>query len=334
MVRKKTPEELKREAEGDAYIRAREKAASRLSQNGNISVKAARKQAAANLNPELQQTQAKAAAGEQVTVEEARAGREAQQTQLQQTGAFEQYQPKEISLQPTEQPEGLLGPTLGALSQIPTRSLAINYFREKGRLLEKKGDFRTPIEGAEAFPVTSETYDDMTIRELTLQDIRRENYDRGISKGEAFGSIVEAIPVVGSLARKYANGLIQTPSGNADNVIGEIRSERERAATSSEKVRSGLISPENGLEQARQMEENIAALEGRLKLLINTSPILRANTDEINKIQEEILRTKERVAQFKLASSFALTAEMSGTGRTVPTDEQLFYEYLELSKNK
>ena len=91
-------------------------------------------------------------------------------------------------------------------------------------------------------------------------------------------------------------------------------------------MRNGLEDPEYGLTRAREMEEQVAKLEGRMKLLINTSAILRANTDEVNEIQERILEAKEKIARYRTASSFGLTAQMTGTGRVIPTDEQMFME--------
>lgn len=260
-----------------------------------------------------------------VSVAGAKQQQETQAKQLETAGAFEEVKTQEVPLFPE---------TTGALSDVPILSSSIGALSATkpispilnailGEDLIK--DFSQTAE--EAFPMTDET-----IREKALIEIKRKSYKKGISNAEKFGTFVESVPIVGSLARKWAAGLIETPSSNADEVIGEIRSERERAATSAEKVRNGLMDPNYGLENARMMEENISELEGRLKLLINTSPILRANRDEVNKIQEEILRSRERVNQFRQASSFALTAQITGTGRVIPTDEQIYFELKELNK--
>jgi hypothetical protein len=234
--------------------------------------------------------------------------------ELEAAGAFEEVTPGEVSLQPERVP-GEQVPILGVGAQAAIQGILSNAFI-KGWLPN--------LEGEEGFPITRET-----LREAALTEIRREQYNKGISAGESFGAIIEAIPIAGGLISKYASGLTQTPSSNARDIVSEISSERERAATSTEKVRSGQMDASYALGEARNMEENIAALEGRLKLLINTSAILRANTDEVNLIQEQIFRAKERVAQFRLAASMALTAQLTGTGRIVPTDEQLYFELKE-----
>lgn len=241
------------------------------------------------------------------------------QQQLEQAGAFEQVTPAEPSLQPTE-PFGsgvpVLGPAIAAISE----AIAQSFPSIKGKKAST---------GETAFPGLQT---EQSIREEALRIISQKNYDEGISKAEAFGSFVEGIPIVGSLASKYARGLIETPSSNAENVIAEINKIKEAASTGQEKVRNGLESPSYGLDRARSMEEDLAKLQGRLKMLINTSPILRANTDEINKIQEEVLEAMEKVNRYKTAAAYGLTAELTGTGRIIPTDEQIYYELKDIVK--
>jgi len=241
---------------------------------------------------------------------------------LEKAGAFEEVTPKEVSLAPSgEIPGPVIGPAAGAIFSV------LDNAAMKGWLPDLGGE--AGLTGEEAFPtpITPET-----LREASLREIQKESFNEGISFGESFGSFVESIPVVGTLARKWAAGLIETPSANSDNAIGEIRSERERAATGTEKVASGRQDPSYALGQARAMEENIAKLEGRIKLLIQGSAILRANTDEVNKIQEEILRSKERVAQYRQAASIALIAQTTGTGRIIPTDEQMYFDLKEFKE--
>jgi len=170
-------------------------------------------------------------------------------------------------------------------------------------------------------PLTPET-----VREASLNEIRDRSFKKGVTFAQKFGSVVESIPVVGSIARKWAGGLIETPSANADNVIAEIDKVKEAASTGQEKVRNGLEDPDYGLDRARSMENQIAALEGRLKALINSSPILRANTDEVNRIEEGILEAREKIARYRQAATLGLTASLTGTGRVIPTDEQMLYE--------
>ena len=307
--KKKKKESKPNVAAGEAFIQQREQKTSKLAESGQTIV-GARRQASQEL--------AAQAEGRQVPVAEAQAARQQTGQTLQQAGAFEQVTPREVPLAPVT-PTGdiaVIGPAAAALAETPGSRIKF----ENGQFVREAKKTTT---GEEAFPVpvTAET-----VREESLRQISKNSFNKGISDAESFGTLIESVPVVGQVARKWASGLIETPSANADNVIGEVSKIGDAASTGQEKVRNGLESPEFGLDRARKMEEDVANLEGRIKLLINTSPILRANTDEVNKIQEEILRSKERIARYRQASSFGLTAELTGTGRVVPTDEQLFFE--------
>lgn len=237
---------------------------------------------------------------------------------LSEEGAFEEVTPQETDLSASAQfgeNIPLLGPATAAI-----QSVLVNAVNQGWLPI-----FQVSESNPFPPPMTPET-----IREASLREISQESFQKGISSRESFGSLVESIPVVGSLARQYAAGLIETPSSNADEVIGKISKIKEAASTGQEKVRNGLERPEYGLDRAQDMEVKVAELEGRIKLLINTSPILRANADEVSKIQEEILIAKEKIARYRQASVFGLTAELTGTGRTIPTDEQLYFELKDL----
>jgi hypothetical protein len=232
--------------------------------------------------------------------------------ELEEAGAFEEVTPEEVALTPEQQfgeELPILGPATGAIQSVLGNALRKGWLP----ILETR-------KGEEPFPITEET-----LREASLAEIRKESLKEGISLRESFGSLVEAIPVVGTLASKYAGGLIETPSSNAEDVIAEINRIKEAASTGQEKVRNNLEDPEYGLDRARNMEEDIAKLEGRLKALINTSARLRTSSDQINLIQEQILEAREKVSRYRNAATFGLTAQLTGTGRVVPTDEQLFF---------
>ena len=241
--------------------------------------------------------------------------REEAAVQLEAAGAFEQVTPEEISLTPEEKiGRGIpiLGPSISALQSALGSIVKDTSFAGE--------DIRT---GEEAFaiPLTPET-----VRESALREIRQNSFDEGISLSESIGSFIESIPVIGSLANKYASGLTQTPSANAQTALDNINKIKEAASTGQEKVRNGLEDPDYGLGRAREMEEELAQLEARIKLLISTSAQLRANADNVNKIQEEILEAKEKVNRYRTASTFGLTAQLTATGRIIPTDEQMFFE--------
>ena len=115
-------------------------------------------------------------------------------------------------------------------------------------------------------------------------------------------------------------------------VINNINKIKEDASTGQEKVRNGLEDPDFGLDNSGRMEANLAKLEGRLKLLTDSSPLLQENTDKLNTLEEQIFEAKEKVNRYRTASTFGLTAELTGTGRIIPTDEQMFRELQRLNE--
>ena len=244
-----------------------------------------------------------------------------QQEVLEAGGAFEDVTPEERALTPplkTDIP--IISPSLAALSQIAGERGLLGIARDRGWL----GDLLPPVITAEeAFP-TPENPE--TLREAALREIRKEAFKEDTSVAEGFGTLIESIPVVGNRASAWADGLIEAPYENAILVIDEINKIKEAASTGQEKVRNGLEDPEYGLSRARGMEEDLAKLTGRLKLLVITSARLQASVDEVNKIQEQVLEAEEKVSRYRTASEFGWTAQLTGTGRIIPTDEILFYE--------
>tara|TARA_Y100000310_G_scaffold56751_1_gene52076 strand:- start:332 stop:1423 length:1092 start_codon:yes stop_codon:yes gene_type:complete len=247
---------------------------------------------------------------------------------LAEAGGFEQVTPREVDLSSelgTDIP--IVTPTLAAFSQAAAPISGLALAQELGyfpNLIPKK------ITGEEAFsvPLTPET-----LREVALREISIQSFDEGISRAERFGTFVEGIPLVGNRARAWAGGLIEQPSDNAQTVLNEINDIKEAASTGQEKVRKGLEDPEYGLSRARDMEEDIAKLKGRLKLLIETSPVLKANADQVNGMQEDVLEAEEKVSRYRKAASFGFSASLTGT-RVIATDEQIFLELKRLNELK
>ena len=241
--------------------------------------------------------------------------------ELEEAGAFEEVTPGEtppIGELGTDIP--VLSADLAALSQVASPRSLLGIARDNGWFPSL---LPPVVTGEEAFPVP-ETPE--TLRESALRQIRINSFDEGVSNAESTGTVIEGIPVVGNRARAWAGGLIEQPSDNVNTVLDEINSIKEDASTGQEKVRNGLEDPEFGLGNARSMEERISQLEGRIKLLIITSPVLQASTDNVNRIFGDIFESKEKVSRYRKASRLGLTAQLTGTGRLVPTDEQMFFE--------
>lgn len=288
------------------FVRQREKRAQALIQQG-LSERAAREQAGQAIRAgEVPKLQADIEAREAEAVKFERES--IAKSFLEERGFFEEEQPVRRGLD-IGRAEGLAGtiegiPVLGAGAAVIGNILM--------ELTGAKEEERVLLEDPE------------TRREFMLNEIQKQTIKEGLSAGEHFGSFIESIPIVGTLAAKYASGLIEDPRTNVATVLREIDSERERASVLAENLRSGKIDPFTGFDVLQTMENNIFHLEQRIKLLANSSPQLRKDADAINKIEERILRAKERVFMAKAAAAQGIVAE--------PTLASTFFTLRDLKK--
>ena len=117
--------------------------------------------------------------------------------------------------------------------------------------------------------------------------------------------------MVGGLAARYAGGLIESPSANAQTVFQSLTKMKEFAITTAEKAAAGKLgNPTAVIDQVRSNQDRVAELEARLKLLISVSPILQADPDTVNLMEQEILRTKNAL----LIAEEAAAAGLTGVG--------------------
>jgi len=191
----------------------------------------------------------------------------------------------------------VLGAVAGALGQASQPGLTTNGVPLTNTDFGTKEDIQPLIQNPE------------TARELALQAIQKKVIKQGTTASEKFGARIEAIPVVGTLASKYASGLIEDPKGNVDTLVKEIQSERERASVLAEKAATGKLgNPIEAYDLIEDIEENIIRAEQRIKLLSLESAQLRSSADELNRIEEVILRSKERVFIAKQAAAAGMVA--------------------------
>ena len=145
------------------------------------------------------------------------------------------------------------------------------------------------------------------LRTAELTEIERRVFEEGITNSEALGvvveSLVESIPFVGGWLAQYTSKLIETPTGNLEEVRKLVNGHRRRAQILATNVRIGILSPEAGAEQIRQIELDIQKAESRIKLLVNYSAQLRFNSDRVNTIELDILRAKEILFAAKVDAS-------------------------------
>lgn len=319
MVRKRTPEEIaKAKQEGQAFIQAREKEASKLApgQSG-VPTRGQMEQASQTVTTrELQQQQL-------MQQQEQEAQRlEAGKAVLDQTGFFDnnrgvQEDVTSLKTPLSESRENLLGIPIAGASAVGLAGAGEALNRPGSGAITK----RSPLSETLGTPIQ----DPETLREMAFQKIQEDVINKGITNGEAFGAMVEAIPVIGGLASKYAGGLIESPSANARTVFDTITSTKEFAITIAEKAAAGKLGNPIAINaQIIQSQETVAELEAKLKLLISVSPILQADPDYVNRMEREILRTKNAL----IIAEEATAAGLTGVGAS---DASL---YLELEKLK
>lgn len=204
-----------------------------------------------------------------------------------------------------ENPRGkaAIGAVLGAIPIFGV-SLQASFFNAE------QTEFETLIQNPE------------TLREVALREIQKEVIAQGITDSERFGSVIESIPVAGGLAAKFATTL-ENPSGNVDTIVAEINDKAQRATNMREKAKSGTLGdPFIAYEQVVQIEKDLAKMEQRIQLLVLGSAKLRANTDEISRIQEALLDAKQRAFDAKQSAAFGIAGTAS--------DSNIFLELKEL----
>ena len=167
-----------------------------------------------------------------------------------------------------------------------------------------------------------------TIRERALQEIQLEVIKQGSTGSEKFGAMIEAIPVLGTVAGRYLGGSFETPFGNVQTMMKEMESQRSFAEGLAEKIAGATLGEGIGAFNAiEDIEANIARLEQRIKIMSQESAILIANTDELSAIEDKIQRAKTQTFSAKQKAARALAA-----GPAPPTDSSIFLALQELQK--
>jgi len=126
-----------------------------------------------------------------------------------------------------------------------------------------------------------------------LTQIEKEVIGEGLTASEQTGLVVEGIPIAGALIGKYAGGLVETPRGNIEAIRKNIKKERTRMTKYETWTSGGIMSPRLAEQELEIAQQDAQRMESRLKLLINHSPSLQFNSDEINVIETEMFTYKE-----------------------------------------
>jgi hypothetical protein len=207
------------------------------------------------------------------------------QTQQEQQGLFNTEQPTSRELSPEDTRIGADIPVLGAFASAMDAAFGVQLRNSLGirKGVDKNLDYNlSPQE----------------LRNVALTQIEENVYKEGIKADTKFGTLIESIPIVG----KYAGKLATTPSGDVSDIRSTIGNEVNRANNIRMSAQKGEISPEMAFERIEAIEQNIQRMESKIRLLINYSPILRANPEEVDKIEADILTARQRLLRYKAAS--------------------------------
>jgi len=135
------------------------------------------------------------------------------------------------------------------------------------------------------------------IRNMAISEIQKEELRKALTTSEGVGSLIEALPGSQWLNKWFD---IETPRGNLETVMTDIKSMRKQISKIGSDVRMGYIDPATAKMKLDTAEQYINFQEARLQLLIINSPSLEFNSDRVNKFETDILTVRETVAQAKI----------------------------------
>lgn len=199
---------------------------------------------------------------------------------------------EDIPLLTETQQEALpvLGPGVSVLRSIYQDAALKGQF---GKRLQKEAEEQVRLQAAGASLETILGQDSVFLSVAT-KEVRQQVQQEGLNAASSFGAFVESIPVVGALARDFAP-LIDTPSGTVRDIKTNIVGLREAAEFQVTQARIGNIPPEQAVTTILELQDLVIVLEARIRVVIQSSAILRANPEQVNAIESEIFRTKQKL---------------------------------------
>lgn len=172
----------------------------------------------------------------------------------------------------------------------------LNAISVQGLLNDK--NIKSQLQGLSYEDFKNLQSDDPMINSIKPLIENEYDYDVLVSGGakiSAFGEIVESIPGVGSLARKYFGNFVRTPSSKVDKVYTEMEEAIQTAESYAEQSNQGNINKSVAIEKINQLNRDINLLQSKLKLISMQSPDLQTNPEEINQMNYEIIQKINRL---------------------------------------
>ena len=139
-----------------------------------------------------------------------------------------------------------------------------------------------------------------------------------MTRSEKFGEFAEAL-AIGDLV-KFVPGLgaAERPSDNVQTILREIRVWKTIATDAESQVIRGTWTQTFAIDQVTEAENNIQRIQSRIRLLIQSSPELKFNSDGVNFIETKIFEAETRIFNAKLAINAGVSAD--------PNDIQILIE--------
>lgn len=243
---------------------------------------------------------------------------QAPQQQLEESGAFQGVQQAQDLNPQLTNIEGVqpLGENVKSVQAVRTTAV-LNSIDQK----------RLQNMGLEEFQNSPEAISEPFLNELIRTETDLEVLKSGQATASTFGSFIEAIPVAGGLARKYAGGLITTPSSQVDDLVSNI--DKLESQISREKEALESSDPYIVLQNLKKYEEQVTWLESKIKILSSQSAELKSAPEELDTINTKIQGT------YTLISQVRNKAGIKTIERSQPTTDQAYLIFQNLkSANK
>lgn len=137
---------------------------------------------------------------------------------------------------------------------------------------------------------------------LELSDLELEVLESGEASVNKIGQIVEAIPLVGKLGRKWGVQLATQPASKVDEIGTTLDTLSSSVEDNVEFAKANPRKLPQYLDTINKGEEKVLRLEAKMKLIALQSPELQGNPEGLLEIQTKIQDTKRKIdlAQLEL----------------------------------
>ncbi len=170
---------------------------------------------------------------------------------------------------------------------LPIISPSIRSLRNQA-VLNSLGDKKIKNMGLEEFRNSPESIEEPMLNKIITNEIDLEVLKSGEAKASQLGILIESIPVVGSLSRKYIGGLIKTPSREVDEIVSQLKDIETDVNQQGGWSKEGSLNPAIAIKNINNYEQQVQILESKIKFLIIQSSELQSSPEEVNKIQQQI----------------------------------------------